>query len=108
MIYGKDMSRSTPSKHHFSMYASEEIRAAAAAYRIRAASPRDSELADRLEESAQSAATRERTWQLAGYSTQEQTQLSEFWWRNELAFARALNGRLEGDRAQHRHLETAR
>jgi hypothetical protein len=73
------------------MYASEEIRTAAAAYRARAASPRDAELADRLEEAARNAAIRESTWELAGYSTQEKTQLSEFWWRNELAIARALH-----------------
>ena len=72
------------------MRASEEIRTAAAAYRSRAASPRDIELADRLEDAAQNAAAREGMWQLAGYSTQEKTQLSEFWWRNELAIARAL------------------
>jgi hypothetical protein len=71
------------------MRASQEIRAAAAAYRARGSS-RDTELADRLEEAARNAAARERVWQLAGYSTQEQTQLSEFWWRNELAAARVL------------------
>ena len=70
------------------MRASEEIRAAAAAYRARGSS-RNTELADRLEEAARNAAARERVWQLAEYSTQ-QTQLSEFWWRNELAAARAL------------------
>jgi hypothetical protein len=83
------MSRSSPREHQFSMLASEEIRAAAAAYRTRAASPGNIELADRLEEAAQHAAARENMWQLAGYSVQEKTQLSEFWWRNELAFARA-------------------
>ena len=71
------------------MQASEEMRAAAATYRARGA-PGDAEVADRLEAAARNAATREHTWQLAGYSAQEQTQLSEFWWRNELAFARAL------------------
>jgi hypothetical protein len=71
------------------MRASEEMRVAAAAYRARA-TPRDADLADLLEEAAQSAAAREDTWQLAGYSAQEQTQLAEFWWRNELAIARAL------------------
>ena len=71
------------------MQASEEMRAAAATYRARGA-PGDAEVADRLEAAARNAATRERTWQLAGYSAQEQTQLSEFWWRNELAFARVL------------------
>jgi hypothetical protein len=84
------MSCSSPIKHHFSMLASEEIRAAAAAYRARAASPGDIALAARLEEAAQSAAARESMWQLAGYSAQEKTQLSEFWWRNELAFARTV------------------
>jgi hypothetical protein len=84
------MSCSSLREHQFSMLASEEIRAAAAAYRARAASPGNMELADRLEEAAQNAAARERMWQLAGYSVQEKTQLSEFWWRNELAFARAV------------------
>lgn len=90
------MSRSAYSRHHFSMHASEEIRTAAAAYRAEAPSPGDSEVAERLEEAAKNAATREHTWQLAGYSTQEQTQLSECWWRNELAIARALPARLKG------------
>lgn len=75
------------------MYASEEIRAAAATYRARGA-PGDAEVADRLEAAARNAATRERTWQLAGYSAQEQTQLSQFWWRNELAFARVLRAQM--------------
>ena len=76
-----------------SVHASEEIRAAAATYRARGA-PGDAEVADRLEAAARNAATRERTWQLAGYSAQEQTQLSEFWWRNELAFARMLRAQM--------------
>jgi hypothetical protein len=65
------------------------MRAAAAAYRARA-SPDDAALADRLEEGARNAAAREGMWQLAGYSSQEQLQLAECWWRNELAIARAL------------------
>jgi hypothetical protein len=74
----------------FSVQASEEMRAAAATYRARGA-PGDAEVADRLEEAARNAAMRESVWQLAEYSTQEQTQLSEFWWRNELAIAPALH-----------------
>lgn len=75
------------------MHASDEMLAAAAAYRARA-SLGDDNLADLLEEAARNAAARERTWQLAGYSAHEQTQLGECWWRNELAIARALpNGR---------------
>ena len=70
------------------MHASAEIRAAAAAYRARA-SVGDDKLADLLEEAARKAAAREGIWQLAGYSAQEQTQLAECWWRNELAIARA-------------------
>jgi hypothetical protein len=83
------MSRPSQSKHHFRVHASEEMRAAAATYRARGA-PGDAEVADRLEEAAQNAATRETVWQLAGYTTEETTQLSEFWWRNELAIARTL------------------
>jgi hypothetical protein len=67
-----------------SVHASEEIRAAAATYRARGA-PGDADVADRLEEAARNVATRASVWQLAGYSAQEQTQLAEFWWRNELA-----------------------
>ena len=77
------------SGHHSSVQASEEMRAAAAAYRARA-SPGDAALADCLEEGARNAAAREGMWQLAGYSAQEQTQLAECWWRNELTIARAL------------------
>jgi hypothetical protein len=65
------------------------MRAAAAACRRRA-SPGDADLADLLEDAARKAAAREHLWQQAGYSPQEQTQLAEFWWRNELAIARAL------------------
>lgn len=71
------------------VHASDELRTAAAAYRARG-STHDAKLADLLEEAAQKASTRERIWQQAGYSTQEKTQLAEFWWRNELAIARAL------------------
>jgi hypothetical protein len=71
------------------VHASDEMRAAAAAYRARG-SIGDAELAELLEEAARNASSRERLWQLAGHSTQEQTQLAEFWWRNELAIARAL------------------
>ena len=39
---------------------------------------------------ARKASVKEGMWQLAGYSPQEQTQLAECWWRNELAIARAL------------------
>jgi hypothetical protein len=76
-------------KRQFSMSASEELRAAAAVYRARAA-PGDATRADLLEEVAQNAAARERMWQLAEYIPQEQTQLAECWWRDELAIARAL------------------
>lgn len=71
------------------MQVSDEMRAAAAAYRARG-SIGDVERAELLEEAARNASTRERVWQLAGYSTQEQAQLAEFWWRNELAIARVL------------------
>jgi hypothetical protein len=71
------------------MHASEEMRAAAVAYRAKG-SPGDADLADLLEQAARNAAAREHTWQQAGYSAQEQTQLAEFWWRNELAIARVL------------------
>ena len=83
----------------FSVRASEEMRAGAATYRARGA-PGDAEVADRLEEAARNAATRASAWQLAGYSVQEQTRLAEFWWRNELAIARAL--RPESEREQTR------
>ena len=72
------------------MHASDEMRAAAAAYRARAL-PRDVAVADLLEGAARNAAAREGMWQLAGYSAQEQAQLAECWWRNELAIARALH-----------------
>lgn len=72
------------------------MRAAAAAYRSRA-SLGDDKLADLLEETARKAAAREGIWQLARYSAQEQTELAECWWRNELAIARAL-GQARGDR----------
>jgi tRNA U34 5-methylaminomethyl-2-thiouridine-forming methyltransferase MnmC len=81
------------------VHTSEEIRAAAATYRARGA-PGDADVADRLEEAARNAATRASVWQLAGYSAQEQPQLAEFWWRNELAIARVL--RPESDREQTR------
>ncbi|MBV8995006.1 MAG: hypothetical protein JO287_15205 [Pseudonocardiales bacterium] len=71
------------------MAASDEMRAAAVAYRARG-SPGDARIADLLEQAAQKAAAREGIWQLAGYSPQEQTQLAECWWRHELTIARAL------------------
>jgi hypothetical protein len=77
------------SGHNYGVHASDEMAAAAAAYRVRSL-PGDAELADLLEETARKAAAREGIWQLAGYSPQEQMQLAECWWRNELAIARAL------------------
>jgi hypothetical protein len=77
------------SGYHCGVAASDELRAAAVAYRARG-SPGDGELADLLDQAAQKAAAREGVWQLAGYSPQEQTQLAECWWRNELTMARAL------------------
>jgi hypothetical protein len=76
------------SGHNYGVHASDEMAAAAAAYRARAF-PGDAELADLLEEAARKAAEREGIWQLAGYSSEEQMQLAECWWRNELAIARA-------------------
>jgi hypothetical protein len=72
------------------MHASEELLAAAAAYRARA-SPGDAAPADRLEEAARKAAAHEGMWQLAGYHAQEQMQLAENWWQHELTIARALH-----------------
>ena len=54
------------------MHASDEMRAAAAAYRARAL-PSDSAVADLLEGAARKAAAREGMWQLAGYTAQAQT-----------------------------------
>lgn len=71
------------------MHTSKELRAAAATYRARGA-PGDAALADHLEGAAQNAAVRQRAWRLAGYTPQEQKQLTECWWRNELARARAI------------------
>jgi hypothetical protein len=71
------------------MHASEELRAAAATYRARGARG-DAALADRLEEAARNATARQGAWRLAGYTPQEQEQLTECWWRNELALARAI------------------
>jgi hypothetical protein len=77
------------------MHAPDEMRAAAVAYRARAA-PGDTALADLLEEAARNAAAREAMWHLSGYSAQEQTQLAECSWRHELAIARALRPNSEG------------
>lgn len=66
------------------------MRATAAAYRARA-SAGDAELANLLDYTAQKAAARESIWQSAGYSPEEQVQLAERWWRNELAIARAIS-----------------
>ncbi|MBV9058601.1 MAG: hypothetical protein JO296_21750 [Pseudonocardiales bacterium] len=72
------------------MSASSELLAAAVGYRARA-TPGDIHLAECLEQAAHNAAARESAWEVAGYSTQEQTQLAECWWRNELAVARSLH-----------------
>lgn len=71
------------------MSASRELLAAAVAYRARAA-PGDIHCAECLEQAARNAAARESAWELAGYSAQEQSQLAECWWRDELTIARAL------------------
>jgi hypothetical protein len=76
------------------MHASDEMRAAAAAYRARAA-PGDAERADLLEQTARKAAAREGVWRQAGYSQQEQRQLAECWWQHELGVARALRPHAE-------------
>jgi non-ribosomal peptide synthetase component E (peptide arylation enzyme) len=76
--------------YNYSVHASDEMRAAAAAYRARDYQG-DAELADLLEETARKAADRVSVWQLAEYSAEEQMQLAECWWRNELAIARALH-----------------
>ena len=75
--------------HYFCVRASEELRGAAATYRA-SGLPGDTALADRLEDAARSATAREGVWQQAGYTPEEQKQLAECWWRNELAIARAL------------------
>jgi len=76
------------------MCVSTELRAGAAAYRATAA-PGDAARADLLEEAARNAAARELLWQRAEYTPQEQTQLAECWWQEELALARALRPRAE-------------
>ena len=76
-------------KRQFSMCASKELRAGAVAYRARGA-PGDATRADLLEQAARNAAARELLWQRAEYTPQEQTQLAECWWREELALARSL------------------
>jgi hypothetical protein len=85
-------------RDNYDVHASDEMRAAAATYRTMG-SPDDAALADLLDEAARKAAARQHIWQLAEYSAEEQTQLAENWWRNELALARALNGRLKRDQA---------
>jgi hypothetical protein len=98
--------RSAREAHTLRMYASEEMRAAAAAYRVRA-SPGDAALADRLEEAARKAAADEGLWHLAGYNTQEQRQLAENRWQHELTIARALCPDPDGPDALHERADLA-